>query len=213
MAENLNVSGIYFIRNQVNGKYYIGSAVNIRKRWTEHRRTLRLGTHHSRTLQRAWSKYGEDEFDFHLVEIVEEKDELISREQWWMDVLEPSKSANGYNIHPVARSALGSKRTEEFKAKFRESRKGFGKGKKISSEHKAALLEGRRRAGVSDETRAKMSKAARQRSRTPCKEETKLKIGAANSGRKFPPVTDETRRKLSEAAKADWARRKLLNSD
>lgn len=40
-------SGIYQIRNLVNGKVYVGSAVNLQHRRREHRSDLRNGNHHS----------------------------------------------------------------------------------------------------------------------------------------------------------------------
>ena len=40
-------SGIYKIVNLINGKVYIGSAVNFEKRWREHRRGLISKNHHS----------------------------------------------------------------------------------------------------------------------------------------------------------------------
>ena len=63
MAEERS-SGIYTIICKTTGKYYIGSAVWIRKRWRNHREDLRKGKHHNLYLQRAWNKYGEDNFDF-----------------------------------------------------------------------------------------------------------------------------------------------------
>lgn len=38
-------SGIYLITNTVNGKQYIGSAVNILRRWDEHRCRLNEWSH------------------------------------------------------------------------------------------------------------------------------------------------------------------------
>lgn len=49
-------SGIYQIINLVNGKCYVGSAVNIKKRCYYHLRSCRLNKHHSKKLQRAWNK-------------------------------------------------------------------------------------------------------------------------------------------------------------
>jgi len=54
---------------------------------------------------------------------------------------------------------------------------------------------------MSEETRQKMCIAQQNMSAA-----TKLKM--SNSGKNKPPVTNETRKKLSEAATADWARRK-----
>ena len=37
MAASLIASGIYSITNTVDGKVYIGSAVNLQQRWWDHR--------------------------------------------------------------------------------------------------------------------------------------------------------------------------------
>jgi len=63
-------SGVYQIINLVNGKCYIGSSVNIKKRWAEHIANLQRGTHHCQHLQRAWNKYGESNFDFEMIELL-----------------------------------------------------------------------------------------------------------------------------------------------
>ena len=54
------IAGVYKIRNLIDGKVDIGSSANVKARWYAHRYELRLGTHHSRYLQRAWDKYGEE---------------------------------------------------------------------------------------------------------------------------------------------------------
>ena len=64
-------SGIYAIVNCVNGKRYVGSAVNFRRRLYGHRSHLRRGTHHNHHLQTAWVKYGHDAFVFFILEYVE----------------------------------------------------------------------------------------------------------------------------------------------
>lgn len=92
-------SGIYRIKNVYTKRFYVGSSVNMEKRLGEHRRTLRLGTHHSRFLQREWDKYGEAAFSFDMLEF-HERDVGILREheQWWIDncsnLLNCSKNAS-----------------------------------------------------------------------------------------------------------------------
>ena len=60
----------------MNGKKYVGSAVNFKRRRRKHRKSLRKGTHHSPHLQNAWNKYGEDNFKFDVLEYVEDLKEL-----------------------------------------------------------------------------------------------------------------------------------------
>ena len=102
--DSLNRPGIYRIENKVNGKVYIGSAVNFRRRWNNHRRLLRKNDHHSRPLQSAWNKYGEDAFSFLVVEEVGDVSMLVKREQVWLDQL---KARTHYNVCMTAGSSLG----------------------------------------------------------------------------------------------------------
>ena len=74
---------IYQIRNIVNGKIYIGSAVDSRIRFEKHRRHLRKGDHHCAHLQASWNKHGEDFFKFEILEVV--NGDLLEAEQRWID--------------------------------------------------------------------------------------------------------------------------------
>lgn len=112
------VSGIYAIRNTLNGKAYVGSSVDLKKRWRNHRSDLEQGKHHSTYLQHAWNKYGKCNFVFEVLEIVPNKAELISREQHWMDTMLVCDRSKGYNRNPFAASALGIKRTKETRDKI-----------------------------------------------------------------------------------------------
>jgi len=120
--------GIYKIRNIINGKVYVGSSVNITKRWYDHKSNLRLNKSKSKKLQQAYIKYGEDNF---LFEIIEEcsKELLIEREQYWMDTNDSYK--NGYNLRPKAENNLsiigpntGKIFSKEIREKMSESYKG-----------------------------------------------------------------------------------------
>jgi group I intron endonuclease len=115
-------SGIYSIKHIASGRIYVGSAINLRMRWHQHKSDLRLGKHHSRYLQRAWNKHGADAFVFTIIEIVADPKTLIEREQYWIDEFKAATSNNGFNLSPTAGSALGIKRTEEFREKCRQRR-------------------------------------------------------------------------------------------
>ena len=90
-------SGIYQIRNIVNGKVYVGSAVNIVRRWAKHRNELNLGIHKTSRLQRSWKKHGADKFVFEVLELVCEKASLISVEQKYFNEIRPFDTSIGYN--------------------------------------------------------------------------------------------------------------------
>jgi group I intron endonuclease len=105
-------SGIYTIKNKANGKLYVGSAVDIDHRWRTHKSNLRNKKHGNRYLQSAWNKYGEDCFEFCIIEICFPFS-LIEREQFYIDKFSPV-----YNLAPRAGNSLGVKHTPEFKAKI-----------------------------------------------------------------------------------------------
>lgn len=114
--------GVYKIVNCVNGKFYIGSAINFQKRWSEHRRLLKREIHFNQHLQSAWKKYGEENFEFLKVEGVKE-DLLIEREQFWLDNTRAYERGNGYNICPVAGNTKGRKHSKEARKKMSDSQK------------------------------------------------------------------------------------------
>lgn len=82
-----NRSGIYAIRNKANGKCYVGSAVNLKARWSQHKHKLESGTHHSKHLQSSWNKNGCDAFEFVVLEYVDQNKDLVESEQCWIDKL------------------------------------------------------------------------------------------------------------------------------
>lgn len=93
------VFGVYTIKNLLNGKQYIGStAKSFSIRWKQWKYDLKRQTA-NRYLQNAWNKYGEENFEFSIVEIVEDKNKVLEREQHWLDVIGLN---NLYNISPRA---------------------------------------------------------------------------------------------------------------
>lgn len=107
-------SGIYEITNIVSGKKYIGSSVNIKKRWKEHKYELKNNIHPNQHLQNSYNKHGVDVFIFKKIESVEPCF-LIKREQYYIDKYD-FKSL--YNIAPNAGSPLGIKVSEKTKKKL-----------------------------------------------------------------------------------------------
>ena len=136
-------SGIYQIINLDNRKAYIGSAVNLDKRWRGHKYELRKNEHHSPYLQNAWDKYGEDAFEFNVL-LRCDQDMLLFYEQLCMDNLNSE-----YNMCRVAGSRLGSSTSEETKRKLRNA----SRGNKHSAGYKNHLghthsADARRRMGI-----------------------------------------------------------------
>lgn len=95
--ELTNVPGIYRILNTRNGKFYVGSTKNLRKRKSEHFRLLRNNKHFNRFLQSAYrldSKY----FKFEVLELVNNLDVIFDREQYYIDKLCSYTCTIGYNL-------------------------------------------------------------------------------------------------------------------
>lgn len=138
----------------VNGRIYIGSAINFPRRIGEHTNLLKRNKRHSKYLQNSWNKYGCDKFIFGLIEQVENPKNLISREQYWIDTLKPE-----YNICPTAGSRLGSKSTAETKAKISQNNAKYWKGKSIPEEVKKKMSESSIGCTHSDATKKKISES------------------------------------------------------
>lgn len=96
-------SGIYFIKNKINGKIYVGSSVDITKRWIDHKYKLKLGIHINKHLQASWKKHGAHNFLF----IVEKdltgqtEEQILAEEQGYIDRLWDG-GRNCYNASKVA---------------------------------------------------------------------------------------------------------------
>lgn len=205
---------IYQVENAINGKSYVGKTIKTaERRFKEHtcgKRSL---------ISRAIKKYGIKNFKVLTIDKAEFLEELNEKEKYWIKE-KGSKFPNGYNL------ALGGEggdlsefidykpHTEETKKKISRSTKGKPspmkgkvppmKGKKMTEEQKANMKGVKR----SEEARKNMSVAFQGRV---ISEETKLKIGQANSvsmvgntngkGGKGKVVSEESKKKMSESMK------------
>jgi group I intron endonuclease len=184
----MKISGIYQIQSKIEPeRIYIGSAINVTRRWKCHLSDLRKNKHHSIKLQRHFNKYGENDLQFSVLRNCE-KEYLIINEQSLIDICNPY-----FNICKIAGSPLGVKRSEETKKKISKLHKGrifsterkkqmsdYRKGKKLSKEHIEKLKY------YSGENHPCYGKK--------CSPETKLKISNANKGRR---PSEETKKKMS----------------
>lgn len=142
--------GIYKIINVVNNKFYVGSAVDLKRRKTRHFSELRNGKHNNRHLQAAWVKYGEQAFIFVVVESLADDADLLAAENVWLkahvgkeycynigvDATAPMLGAGGeasptwgyrHSAENLQRIGVASKaraQSEEEKAKRRETMRG-----------------------------------------------------------------------------------------
>lgn len=101
-TEKLSDKGVYQIKNLQNGKIYIGSTImSFLKRFYHHQSMLRVGKHKNNYLQNSFNKYGEDNFEFSILEVCS-KENCLEREQYYIDKFEVIDKNKGYNINPLA---------------------------------------------------------------------------------------------------------------
>lgn len=115
--ENKNMTGIYLWYNNLNGKYYIGSANNLTRRLSIYYSVVYLNNANN-VIHRAILKYNHDNFSLYILEYCL-PDKLIERGQYYLQTLNPE-----YNILKIAGSSLGFKHSEEIAMRISEAQKG-----------------------------------------------------------------------------------------
>jgi len=190
--------GVYEIVNQCDGEEttYVGSSIDIERRWEQHRSLLGRRKHHCIYLQNAWNKYGEDAFSFNVLKEVD-ADQCLPAEQEYLDSY--LDKGNCYNIkHEVAGGPL----TEEHRLAISKA----CTGRVRTKEHQRKLNEAHKGKKFSLETRRKMSRS--HKGQVPwctgqhLTAEHKRNLSESLKGRLGPMKgkrhTDEAKRKMSE---------------
>ena len=149
------VSGVYQIKNTINNKLYIGSSVNIKLRLQKHMSELRRGVHSNKHLLESFMKYGENNFEFSILEEVKDLNLLIPKEQYYLDLFKSYDNKNGYNLRKIADSNHGYKHSKESIEKFRLA----STGKTHTEETKKRISLANKGRIFSKETKEKMSLA------------------------------------------------------
>lgn len=76
---------IYCIKNSVNDHCYIGQTINYVQRKSKHFRELERNEHHNLPLQRAYNKYGKENFTMFIIEDNVPLEYIKEREDYWID--------------------------------------------------------------------------------------------------------------------------------
>ena len=90
-------TGIYCIKNIINDKRYIGQSKDCVERKTQHFSILRLGKHYNKYLQSDWNTYGENNFEFTILEKCQ-KEKLDELEKKYIKLYDSCNRNKGYNI-------------------------------------------------------------------------------------------------------------------
>lgn len=166
-----HASGIYKITCTVNAKIYVGSSQNILKRWWQHLTALSGGYHKNIYLQRAYEKYGRNNFEIEVVELIT-VEHLFEREQYWIDTLNTSLPI-GFNIAECADSNMRGRKVsfaarkkmsvahtgKKLSAATCEKMSIVNKGKKLTLEHREKISRANRGKKRSGAARAKISQS------------------------------------------------------
>ena len=221
------IIGVYKIINIITGKYYIGYAKDIYKRFKKHRNTLKNGNHLNIMLQRSYNKYTLEAFNFEILHQYDNIEDAKNKELEYLENLEirPLLYNLNYNNsggdilsnHPDREDIIKritntinnnySKMTDQEK-KEKHGQQGqkngmFGKTheearKNISQKNKGIS----KNLGIkrSDETKKKISNFAKTRtgSKNPFYGKGKSSIENPNFGKK---ISDEAKKNISEKNK------------
>lgn len=140
---------VYSIFNHINGKIYIGKTNNYYTRWQHHKRVSKGGKiKYPRayyTIHAAIAKYGDNNFEFTVLQSFEKEDMAYLAEKYWIEFFKSLKTEYGYNKSSggvgsgsgINSPNYGLKRTDDVKRKLRESHlgdKNHNFGKKFSDE-------------------------------------------------------------------------------
>lgn len=116
IQENKEKSGVYRWRHLITGKSYIGSSINLGRRFRDYF-NYNFITHEKNKnmyIYRALLKHGYSHFKLEILEYCADE-EVRAREQYYIDLLKPE-----YNLLQTAGSSLGFKHSEESLAKLRK---------------------------------------------------------------------------------------------
>jgi len=197
-------SGIYQIQSKLNGKIYIGSAVNLKERKKNHFWNLKYKKHVNAYLQNHYNKYGKADLLFSILEFCE-KEKLIEREQVYIDAWKPI-----FNICKIAGSILGVKYSEESKQKMSKAHIGKNTGKNnamFGKQHSEKAKKKMSKAHIgkyhSEESKQKMRGKNNHMYGEHHSEETKQKISMIKKGKNHPNygkhLSEETKQRISKA--------------
>lgn len=219
-VENLRrISGIYCAIHRASLIIYVGSAINLWKRFNEHLSASKRGS--KNLFHRALREFGPDAFDFEVLEKCP-KEQLLERERFWIVFFNAASAMDGFNTrdNPVATyDHRPSKATLErmsiakagFSPSFEVKSKGgkTHKGKPKSPEQIEKMRQANLGRKASDKARLNMSIA--QKNRTERHEVTQAirdKISATLKAKNVTPPSrkgmtnsPEMRAKQSEALK------------
>lgn len=161
MNNNIKISCIYIIKSILKPeRIYIGSARDFKMRKGTHLHELRNNYHGNGKLQNHYNKYGESDLSFEVIEIVSNPFELLSREQFFINSMNPF-----FNICKIAGSRIGvkvkTKRIVSLETRGKISKANKGKYRREGYRHSQETIEKMRKSqsAMSDARKMNISKS------------------------------------------------------
>lgn len=163
MKDIYRTFGIYRITNITNGKSYIGkTGVSFGDRWDNHRALLRSNRHCNPYLQNEWNKCGEDNFEFAVIECVNDSNLLNELEIQY--IKQYKEIGLSYNIHDGGNNGvnLGRHLSDETKRKIGEKNRINMTGRKFSVETRRKMSDAQKRRQYSQSELEHLKEFSRQ---------------------------------------------------
>lgn len=105
---------IYCYKNKINGKCYIGKTNNISQRKNRHRRNAFIDKN-TLPLYNALRKYGEDNFEFSILDKFHIEDIIFDLEIFYISAYKSNNRDYGYNVTSGGEGSSGTKHNENQK--------------------------------------------------------------------------------------------------
>ena len=125
------IIAVYKITNTITGDFYIGSSNDVKRRWREHKWPSTWNKHPNNPMYLDMRKYGIDNFEFGILEEVEEGS-LKEIEQQFIETLKPTYNnnrANGFDFE----------RCKKYKKEYQKSDKGKESHRKAVNKYQNQL--------------------------------------------------------------------------
>lgn len=67
--------GVFRLKNEINGKVFIGSSLDLVAIWNSLRLQLQMGSYPNSELQSDWKKYGSENFTYQILDEIKQTDD------------------------------------------------------------------------------------------------------------------------------------------
>ena len=109
---------VYAIRHNATDRVYIGSSLNVDRRFKQHLYALQAHTHVVDDMQKDYDEHGED-FTLTILDTINDESE-IEKEYEWMDKYQSFTRGVGYNYKDLKRRAAARGAAQEGEIAMRE---------------------------------------------------------------------------------------------